>query len=442
MAKQLTRSLSPWLWLTVVILLNTLLSVNVNANDQCFSQHRTPYENYNSCCSRNSIGGGSANDVQFTYECDSYATPYGVPAKRSDNIQDCASICANDNECVAGAWDYRHGQCYLTSKLEKTGLQRPWVLLRKGKDSISDGDCQKRIDTACRECKQQEATSCQAECDQKASDKCRETYADGSKAAREECESEKAAEKTALETRHEEEKRNIKSEADAECKRHRPMKIDATYIDPIANAIYAFSGTRYVRIMHDSRRRGDTITNRGPLAISNWRSLSQAEFSKVDAALPRVDEDGVIYFFSGDKYVKVRVKPGSLGDGIVFGPARIRETWKSLDKAGFDTVDAVMPVPGYDGQAYVFSGARYARIHIVKDTLIYNPGSIHSWKAVMQAGFDSVDTILPSPDGGGQTYFFKGNRFIRVKVAGSRDELEFGPAYIVDEWASFDWVAE
>lgn len=78
MAKRLTRPL--WLWLTAVIFLNTLLCAN--GNDQCFSQHTTPYENYNSCCSGSTIGSGSTDDVHFTYECDSYATPYGVKLQR------------------------------------------------------------------------------------------------------------------------------------------------------------------------------------------------------------------------------------------------------------------------------------------------------------------------------------------------------------------------
>lgn len=219
--------------------------------------------------------------------------------------------------------------------------------------------------------------------------------------------------------------------------------IDAIYNDPISNEIYAFSGSRYVRITFAATRRADKITNGGPISISkHWQSLAKAGFSTVDAVLPVPAIKGDIYVFFGGQYARIRVKPGNLEDELIYGPHKILDTWKCLAQAGFDTVDAAMPVPDIEGEAYFFRGTKYVRVNVHNDSIRDGPYTIsEKWPGLTKAGFDSVDTILPSPRGNGQTYFFKGMRYARIKViAGKPDEVEFGPANIVDEWASFDWV--
>lgn len=101
-----------------------------------------------------------------------------------------------------------------------------------------------------------------------------------------------------------------------------------------------------------------------------------------------------------------------------------------------------MPVPDTEAEAYFFQGIRYVRVHVRDDSILDGPHAIaEKWPGLVKAGFDSIDTILPSPHGNGQTYFFKGMKYARIKViAGEPDVVEFGPANIMDEWASFDWV--
>ncbi|KAL5353467.1 hypothetical protein ACLOAV_001504 [Pseudogymnoascus australis] len=220
--------------------------------------------------------------------------------------------------------------------------------------------------------------------------------------------------------------------------------IDATFKNPTTNEFFAFSGSQFVRFAFANSRRGDKITNSGPVSINtNWKSLTKAGFSTVDAVLPVPRVKGNLYVFSGRQYIRIRVKSGDdLEDELIFGPHKILDTWKCLAQAGFDTVNAVMPVPDIEDEAYFFQGIRYVRVNVRNDSIRAGPYTIaEKWPGLVKAGFDSIDTILPSPHGNGQTYFFKGMKYARIKViAGKPDVVEFGPANIMDEWASFDWV--
>lgn len=60
--------------------------------------------------------------------------------------------------------------------------------------------------------------------------------------------------------------------------------------------------------------------------------------------------------------------PGTRDQEIVSGQARITDEFPSIAKAGFSIIDAALPAPGPGGEAYVFGGARYARIKIVPGT--------------------------------------------------------------------------
>lgn len=219
--------------------------------------------------------------------------------------------------------------------------------------------------------------------------------------------------------------------------------IDATFKDPTTDEFFAFSGSQFVRFAFAATRRDDKITNSGPVSINtNWKSLTKAGFSTIDAVLPVPRVKGDLYVFSGRQYVRIRVKSGDLEDELIFGPHKILDTWKCLAQAGFDTVNAVMPVPDIEDEAYFFQGIRYVRVNVRGDSIRAGPYAIaEKWPGLVKAGFDSIDTILPSPHGNGQTYFFKGMKYARIKViAGKPDVVEFGPANIMDEWASFDWV--
>lgn len=209
---------------------------------------------------------------------------------------------------------------------------------------------------------------------------------------------------------------------------------------------YFFHGAKYARIRFVPSSPDEQIIY-GPAEIAReWKTLAQAGFSTIDAALPVPDHQGQVYFFSGTRYVRVEFTPGTPTERIVFGPANIADEWKSLVKVGFETVDAVLPVPGHDGQAYFFSGNQYAKISFVPGTpteeVVFGPRIIvDEWKTLDQAGFDTVDAALPVPGHDGQAYFFSGSQYVKIKFVPSSgtEEILYGPTRTVKEWKSLAW---
>ncbi|KAK3313332.1 Hemopexin-like domain-containing protein [Apodospora peruviana] len=222
--------------------------------------------------------------------------------------------------------------------------------------------------------------------------------------------------------------------------------------EPSINEAYFFKSERYARIKYTPSTNDDTITY-GPTAISaEWKTLVQAGFSSIDAAFAIRDKDHAnqIYVFSGTSYVRIKFFPGTPDEKILNGPTSIVSGWASLDKAGFKSVDAVLPIMngGYEGQAYVFKGDQYVRVKVNPgvhrgDTITYGPASIkENWTSLAKVGFKTVDAVLSVSGAKGyenQAYFFYGDEYVRVKVApGVRggDEITYGPAKIAENWKS------
>lgn len=98
--------------------------------------------------------------------------------------------------------------------------------------------------------------------------------------------------------------------------------------------------------------------------------------SPARASFPNPDDSRQAYFFKDDKYAVIQWAPGTTDDTIVTGPKSVVDYWPALKEAGFATVDAVLPNPDNKGQAYFFSGENYALIEI-------NPGAFSfRWIAV------------------------------------------------------------
>lgn len=55
---------------------------------------------------------------------------------------------------------------------------------------------------------------------------------------------------------------------------------------------------------------------------------------------------------------------GSNDDFIVDGPKGIQDDWPSLKEAGFQTVDAALPNPANSDEAYFFSGDTYVLVGV------------------------------------------------------------------------------
>jgi hypothetical protein len=77
------------------------------------------------------------------------------------------------------------------------------------------------------------------------------------------------------------------------------------------------------------------------------------------------------YFFKDREYVAIQYTPGSTDDKINNGPKTITSYWPGLKEAGFDSVDAILPFSDDPNTAYFFHGEQYAVIQI-------NPGEFEA----------------------------------------------------------------
>ncbi|KAK3299778.1 Hemopexin-like domain-containing protein [Chaetomium fimeti] len=212
------------------------------------------------------------------------------------------------------------------------------------------------------------------------------------------------------------------------------------------NQAYFFHGATYAKIKFTPSTNDDEVIF-GPTDIAKeWKTLVQAGFSTVDAALPVPGKPDEVYFFSGTRYVRIKFVPSSPEESIVFGPANIADHWKSLIKAGFQTVDAAFPVPGHEGEAYFFSGANYAKIRFTPssddDVVTFGPtNTAGQWKTLNEAAFDTIDAVLPVPGKPGQAYFYSGSQYVKIEFVPSSgtEKIAYGPARLYKLWKSLAW---
>ncbi|KAG6861834.1 hypothetical protein C0995_011131 [Termitomyces sp. Mi166 len=129
----------------------------------------------------------------------------------------------------------------------------------------------------------------------------------------------------------------------------------------------------------------------GVAEISHWKSLREAGFTTVDAVLPVCGNKNQAYFFSGDFFILVDFEPGKY-DRLVTQRKRIVEEWQSLKVAEFDTVNAILPVPGKPNQAFFFSYERYVTIDVGsglgQDRIEFGPELVSKgWPSLHKANF-------------------------------------------------------
>ncbi|MFK0297312.1 hypothetical protein ACIQU6_43535 [Streptomyces sp. NPDC090442] len=164
------------------------------------------------------------------------------------------------------------------------------------------------------------------------------------------------------------------------------------------------------------------VAGKGTIDInaSTWPSLVSGSlpFHVVDAFLP-ADSSTPDYYVFSDRYFR-RIR---LGENTPVTPSTtIASGWPSFSQGGdpsFDSVDAVLAVPGAEKEFYVFSKQRFRRIKLNKDTntLIAGPGSIDQgllWPELAHAGFTTVDAFLPDVEKPHTLHAFSGNKTVKV----------------------------
>ncbi|KAG8734026.1 hypothetical protein FRC10_012000 [Ceratobasidium sp. 414] len=141
-------------------------------------------------------------------------------------------------------------------------------------------------------------------------------------------------------------------------------------------------------------------------------------------------------------YARIDWTPGQR-DTLAYGPTEFGSDWKSLRDAGFARIDAILPIPDRVYEAFVFSGTKFCRIRYLvdqnDDELLTSVSSIAPhWDSLSKAGFDHVDGAMVVPGTTHQAYFFSGSKFCRVVFsanAGEPDELLEGPYELCERWS-------
>jgi hypothetical protein len=205
---------------------------------------------------------------------------------------------------------------------------------------------------------------------------------------------------------------------------------------------YFWHGNKYAKV-----NIGEDTISFGPASVTkNWKTFAQAGFTSIDAAVETPGVENQLYVFSGTRYVRIQYVPGSSEESIIYGPYQIADQWKSLVKAGFDTIDAILPVSGYKDEAYFFSGNQYARIKFHAgsrdDEVVAGPSKIIDvWKTLDMAGFDTVDAAIAVPGHERQAYFFSGGQYVKVEyIPGTSSEsILSGPWRIYPSWKCLAW---
>jgi hypothetical protein len=155
------------------------------------------------------------------------------------------------------------------------------------------------------------------------------------------------------------------------------------------NTAYFFSGKQYARIKYFPGAPGDHIIGSVRTITDAWPSLKKAGFETVDAALNTPGRPGQAYIFSSEKYVRVQYQQGVSDDTIVDGPKAISAGWHSLP---FKSLDTVIPRPGNDQNGYFFSGSKYVQLKLnvgnADDEIISGEREVAEyWPSLKKAGF-------------------------------------------------------
>ncbi|KZS91588.1 hypothetical protein SISNIDRAFT_475006 [Sistotremastrum niveocremeum HHB9708] len=208
---------------------------------------------------------------------------------------------------------------------------------------------------------------------------------------------------------------------------------------------YFFCWNQYIRIKAGSggQEKGDVKPQ--PL-LEGWPSLVTANFGAIDAILPSPDDKDQYYIFFHENCALLQIDLKSGKNSIVNPPRAISDYWPSLDRAGFTTVDAVIPINGTVNEAFVFSGEYYVRIRIQKgvvdppnDDIIYGPKKFRTeWPSLHATGFRQIHSILPDPNNKDQAYFFSGNSYalIHFEAGIQNDYIVDGPKLVYKGWPS------
>jgi hypothetical protein len=190
--------------------------------------------------------------------------------------------------------------------------------------------------------------------------------------------------------------------------------------------VYCFSKDRYAR--YD--RADDRVDSGYPLPIAaNWSGMSEAGFGVgIDAVANW--ENGKLYFFRGDQYLRYDVAADRVDSGY---PLPIAGDWPGMAEAGFGS-NITAAVNWGNGKAFFFRGDQYVRYDVAADRVDsgYPSAIAGNWPGMAEAGFGSNITAAVNW-GNGKAFFFRGDQYVRYDVAADRVDSGY-PLPIAGNW--------
>lgn len=130
----------------------------------------TPREVYKACCGQTKSDKGFVDGVEFSYTCDTWATPYNKTPVKANSARECAKLCsAAGADCSASSWQAA-GQCnFIASDSYSPKGMQSILLLEKTSKLVSEpesgpaGGCGAAADAAGMQCEKDAAVKCQSE---------------------------------------------------------------------------------------------------------------------------------------------------------------------------------------------------------------------------------------------------------------------------------------
>ncbi|CAI7660355.1 unnamed protein product [Penicillium crustosum] len=182
--------------------------------------------------------------------------------------------------------------------------------------------------------------------------------------------------------------------------------VKAAYHIHGGNQAWFWSGTQYARVTYTPGGSDETVA--GPSRVRDkWTALANEDIGSVDAVCPVPGNEKRLYVFSGSNYMKLELDTESLVTTVETGLTPITNGWQTLGRAGWDRIDAAMVVPKSEKNMYFFRGKEW--IDVSWDDRLVSHGTIaESWPSLVKAKFETVDAILDNYDG--TYYFFSGDR--------------------------------
>jgi Hemopexin len=160
------------------------------------------------------------------------------------------------------------------------------------------------------------------------------------------------------------------------------------------------------------------------------RAESPATF--VDAALEATPfGENQVWLFKDDEYVRYDVR----AEQTLVGPRKIAEGWPGLPSRFTRGINAAVPAPVAENQAWLFRGDEYVRYDLVEERVVSGPRKIsEGWPGLPPRFTRSIDSaVTATPFGEDQVWLFKDDEYVRYDVRA--EQTLVGPRKISEGWA-------